>query len=54
MTKPGSNEDRTPPEAADESANQPDSAAAQQDATDDDDVQGHAYTGALKDKDRLA
>lgn len=54
MTKPGNNEeDRTPSEDADESASRPDSAAPQQDDTDDD-VQGHAYTGALKDKDRFA
>ena len=54
MTQPGNNEeDRTPSDAADEPAGAPDIAAPQQDSTDDDDVQGHAYTGALKDKDRL-
>lgn len=54
MTQPGTNEeDRTPRDTADEPAVEPDSAAPQQDA-DDDDVQGHAYTGALKDKERFA
>ncbi|MDQ4037404.1 MAG: hypothetical protein M3313_03415 [Actinomycetota bacterium] len=53
MTQPDArDEDPTPPDTADEVSGQPDRAAEHDDP--DDDVQGHAFTGALKDKDRLA
>ncbi len=51
MSQPDESEkDRTPPDAVQDPDAQP------ADATDDstnDDVEGHAFTGALKDKDRL-
>lgn len=49
MTQPeGFQEDRTPDELAGEDAGAPDRAAEHQNAADDD-VQGHLFTGALKD-----
>lgn len=57
MTQPDArDEDRTPPDVADEAAGEPDRAAENHE-TADDDVEGHAFTGALKDLkdvDRLA
>ncbi len=45
-------EDRTPPDVAVEPATPPEDAGRKVDTTDDD-VEGHVFTGALKDKDRL-
>ncbi len=54
MTQPDApNEDRTPPDVAVEPATPPQDAGRETEPPDDD-VEGHIFTGALKDKDRFA